>query len=88
MQLPHTVEDEKGGCGITAATTEPSSNWNTLIEGDFHAAPDLKCPLQELGGPNHEVAVVRGEHRRYADKPDGIRIVRVKGEPIAQVEYL
>ena len=88
MQLPHTVEDEEGGCGITAPTTEPSSNRNALIEGDFHASRELKCSLQELGGPNDEVAVVRGEHGGYAAKPDSSRIGRAKGEPITEVEHL
>ena len=83
MQLPHTVEDKKGGRCITAATAKPSGDWNALVEGDFHPLPDPKCLLQKRGGPNDEVAIVRGQHRGYAGESDGIRIARAKGEPIA-----
>jgi hypothetical protein len=83
MQLPHTVEDKEGGRCVTAATTEPSGDWNALVEGDFYPLLDLKCLLQELGRPNDKVAVVRGQHRGYAGELNGIRIIRAKGEPIA-----
>ena len=88
MQPPHTVEDKEGGRCITAATAEPSGDWNALLEGDFHPLPDPKCLLQKRGGPNDEVGVVRGQHRRATGELYGPDIVGEKGQPIAQVEHL
>jgi hypothetical protein len=82
------VEDEKGGCGITAASTQACSDWNALFEDDFHPLFDMKCLLQEPGGPNDEVAPVRWKDRWYASEPNSFRILRAKGEPIAEVEHL
>jgi hypothetical protein len=82
------VEGEQGSGGITAATTESGSDWNTLVEGDVYPFMDMKCLLQELGGSDDEVAVIRWKPRWDAGQPNSIHLLRAKGEPITEVEHL
>ncbi|MNN70040.1 hypothetical protein D3C81_1858700 [compost metagenome] len=87
VQLPEVIEAEQGGGSVRAATTDPATHGQALVQPDIGAQVGAGGFLQLAGGTHDQVAVV-GHAGNIAVQADDAILAEGELQFVAVVEEL